>query len=115
MGAGLAGKTVLDSVSPRASRLAAMQLKELLAFLGQQDISDPDVTQFKVSPADLQGIEQEANQLQERIEALRVEQEVWDRRAKDYQASGNKEGERDSLKRFIALRDKRKSAINDLL
>merc|ERR1711879_499231 len=58
--AGIAGKSVLDSVvGPRATRLAEMQLKELLAFLGQATGEQKTVTN-PVTNQDVQILEQEA-------------------------------------------------------
>lgn len=117
--AGQTAKSVADNFvdTDRVARVAKMQLNDLLDFLSQpteeQDAPSRGASWSTVQ--DIKDVEQEAGRLQSSIESLRADENSWDRRAKDFRASGDKVGEVNALKRFLDARDKRKGAMEDLL
>eukprot|EP00930_Biecheleria_cincta_P077395 TRINITY_DN64684_c0_g1_i1.p1 TRINITY_DN64684_c0_g1~~TRINITY_DN64684_c0_g1_i1.p1 ORF type:complete len:327 (-),score=70.98 TRINITY_DN64684_c0_g1_i1:22-1002(-) len=119
--AGAAGKAVLDSaVSPRVSRIARMKLDELLEFLSPSragpDTAGPAAGTRSGSKAQqLRVVELELERLQDQLPGLRSEVEFCERRAREMQISGDKQGELESLRRALAGRDSLKRAREEIL
>lgn len=119
--AGAAGKTVLDSaVSPRVSRIARMKLDELLEFLSPSRAAQGAAgaaagTRSGSEAQQLRAVELELERLQDRLPGLRSEVEFCERRAKELQTSGDKQGELEALRRALAGRDSLKRAREEIL
>jgi len=118
--AGQLAISVLDSASPRAARIAKMQLRELLVFLSQateeQETSSAAAsTAAPATGADVQTAEKYARWLLSRIERFTAEQQRWARRAQACQASGDIVGELSAWQRAFEARDKAENATSVLL
>jgi len=100
-----------------------MKLDELLDFLGQANaVQEVPAAAAPTSPSrnprtsqELRGTEQQVEKLQAQIDSLRTEQELCERRAKDCQAAGDKNGELEALRRALQVRDAQKRARDELM
>eukprot|EP00931_Biecheleriopsis_adriatica_P123398 TRINITY_DN98436_c0_g1_i1.p1 TRINITY_DN98436_c0_g1~~TRINITY_DN98436_c0_g1_i1.p1 ORF type:complete len:343 (+),score=73.52 TRINITY_DN98436_c0_g1_i1:33-1031(+) len=109
-------KSALEDISPRAARLSKMKLQELLEALGATGSKEASASTVSADlRQELRLAEKESERLQADVAAKRAEEELCERRAKECQKIGDRQGELEALRGALSAREARRHAKDALL